>query len=235
MASPNHHRSQADAYESSVASASVRTVTPFVALIAVLTRAPPTTRASTERTRSSAGVKPILATSSAPTTAASVLPTEMPAATARRRAAGGVGGERPDRHGRPEAHAEDEEGGEGDAGRRPDRRDHAVGDVEAHPELRRAEVGARDQREPGSRPGRADLTAQRPVMESAVHRLRGLRRAQIVTDVAVASRRRRPASAAARSPAAPARSRPRGARSPRAARGGTRRTRRGRSGRGRRG
>ena len=57
-------------------------MTPLVALIAVLTSAPPTTSARTERTRSSAGVKPILATSRAPTTAASVLPTEMPAATA---------------------------------------------------------------------------------------------------------------------------------------------------------
>ena len=62
-------------------SASVSTVTPFVALIAVLTSAPMTS-ASTERTRSSAGVKPIRVTSSAPTTAASVFPTEMPAATA---------------------------------------------------------------------------------------------------------------------------------------------------------
>jgi hypothetical protein len=68
---------------SSRSSASVRTVTPFVALITVLTSAPPTTSASTERTRSSAGVKPILETSSAPSTAVSVLPTEMPTATAR--------------------------------------------------------------------------------------------------------------------------------------------------------
>ena len=57
-------------------------MTPFVALIAVLTSAPPTTNAMTERTRSSAGVKPTPATRSAPTTAASVFPTEMPAATA---------------------------------------------------------------------------------------------------------------------------------------------------------
>ena len=34
MASPSHQRSQADANESSLASASVRTMTPFVALIA---------------------------------------------------------------------------------------------------------------------------------------------------------------------------------------------------------
>ena len=81
IASPNHHRSQADPYESSVAPASVTTVTPFVALIAVLASAPPTTRASTERTRSSAMLKPSMRTRKAPATAASVLPTVMPAAT----------------------------------------------------------------------------------------------------------------------------------------------------------
>ena len=54
---------------------------PLVALTAVLTTAP-TTSARTDRTRSSAGVKPILCTRTAPTTAARVLPTEMPAAIA---------------------------------------------------------------------------------------------------------------------------------------------------------
>ncbi len=81
IASPNHHRTQAVPYGSSVASAMVRTVTPFVALTIVESRAPPTTRASTDRTRSRAGVKPIRRTRNTPRTAASVLPTVMPAAT----------------------------------------------------------------------------------------------------------------------------------------------------------
>ena len=83
MASPNHQSSHAEPYEPCRSPASVSTVTPFVALTAVLMRAPPTARASTERTRSSAGVKPIAPTSTAPMTAASVLPTEIPAAIAR--------------------------------------------------------------------------------------------------------------------------------------------------------
>ncbi len=58
-------------------------MTPFVALISVLVSAPPITRARTERTRSSAGVKPILQTRSVPQTAARVLPKAMPAATPR--------------------------------------------------------------------------------------------------------------------------------------------------------
>jgi hypothetical protein len=82
MASPNHQSSQAPPYVPILSSARVSTVTPFVALITGLRTAPPTTSASTERTRSSAGVKPILATSRAPATAASVFPTVMPAATA---------------------------------------------------------------------------------------------------------------------------------------------------------
>jgi hypothetical protein len=58
IASPSHHRSQADPNESSRAPAIVTTVTPFVALTAVLASAPPTTRARTARTRSSAMLKP---------------------------------------------------------------------------------------------------------------------------------------------------------------------------------
>ena len=82
MASPNHHSSQAEPYESSLVPASVSTVTPFVALIAVLASAPPTTRARTARTRSSAIRNPSRRTSKVPTTAASVFPTVIPAATA---------------------------------------------------------------------------------------------------------------------------------------------------------
>ncbi len=63
-------------------SASVRTVTPIVALTAVLASAPPTTRARTARTRSRAIRKPSRRTSVAPTTASSVFPTAIPAATA---------------------------------------------------------------------------------------------------------------------------------------------------------
>jgi hypothetical protein len=57
-------------------------VTPIVALTAVLTTAPSRISASTSRTRSSAGRKRARARSELPTTASSVLPTEMPSATA---------------------------------------------------------------------------------------------------------------------------------------------------------
>ena len=80
-ASPNHQRTQAVPYGSCLWSASVRTVTPFVAAIAVLRSAPHTVRAMTERTRSSSGRKPNRRMRAAPTTASSVLPTAIPAAT----------------------------------------------------------------------------------------------------------------------------------------------------------
>jgi hypothetical protein len=56
-------------------------VTPFVALVAVLTTAPSRISASTSRTRSNAGRKRARARSALPTTASRVLPTEIASAT----------------------------------------------------------------------------------------------------------------------------------------------------------
>ena len=150
----------------------------------------------------------------------------------------GVRGESADRHGRPVAHAQDQERGESDPRRRPDRGDHALGHRQAQAELGGAVVGARDQHEPGGRPQRPPLQLQRPVVESPLHHLRGpVPRGELSQTIRSlpSANRRRPASEGARSPRALGRSRPPAARSPRAARGGRRRRRRGRSGRGPRG
>ncbi len=78
MASPVHQRSHSEPYAEPGTSPEIQSVvTPFVALTAVLTAAASTTRARTSRTRSRAGLKWTRRSSAAPTTASSVLPTEI--------------------------------------------------------------------------------------------------------------------------------------------------------------
>ena len=59
-----------------------------------------------------------------------------------RDAAGGVGHQRTESHRRPQATAEKDEGGDGQAGRCPDRCDHAVGDAQGEAELGRSHIDA---------------------------------------------------------------------------------------------
>ena len=82
MASPLHHRNHSEPYDEPETWPAIQSVvTPFVALIVVLAAAPRRISASTSRRRSSAGRRPTRRSRAAPTTASSVLPTEIAAAT----------------------------------------------------------------------------------------------------------------------------------------------------------
>ena len=145
-ASPNHQRTQASRKESCRSPASVSTVTPFVAAIAVLKPAAPAVSATTVRTRSSCGAEATPHDRGADDRLERVSDRD-PRRDGYRGIARHVRDERAGGNRGPVPHPEDEKSGERDSRGRPDRRDHAMGDVEVDTDLGRADVRAADQDE----------------------------------------------------------------------------------------